>query len=219
MASRRSRVRRLPARAAYDQETIQAILDEGLVAHVGFVDDGQPFVIPMAYARMGDELILHGSAASRLVRRLAAGVPACVTVTLLDGLVLARSLFHHSMNYRAVVALGTARPILDPAAKQRALAAFADRLLPGRSAEARAPTPQELRATTVLSFPLDEATAKLRTGPPQDPAADLDLPTWAGVLPLRMAAEAPVPAPDLASPTSPPTSLRRYQRDHESPPG
>ncbi len=206
--SGRTSVRRQPKRGAYDRATIDAILDEGLVAHVGLVDDGQPFVIPMAYARDGDRLLLHGSVSSRLAKRLAEGVPACVTVTLLDGLVLARSLFHSSMNYRSVVALGTAAAIADEAEREAALVTLSEGLVPGRSAEARGPSPKELAVTTVLSFPLDEVSAKSRTGPPIDDPADLELPVWAGVVPLALRPGVPEPAPDVPGGTPLPPSVR-----------
>ncbi|HSD66395.1 MAG TPA: pyridoxamine 5'-phosphate oxidase family protein [Vicinamibacteria bacterium] len=200
----RSTVRRLPDRARYDRETVDAILDEGLVCHVGFVDAGQPFVIPSAYARAGDRLILHGSAASRMVKALAGGVPACVTVTLLDGLVLARSGFHHSMNYRSVVVLGKASEITDPGEKRRALDAIVEHVAPGRVASVRPPSENELRATRVVALPLDEASAKVRTGPPKDDEADYGLPVWAGELPLRLEPLEPVadphPGPAVALP-------------------
>jgi nitroimidazol reductase NimA-like FMN-containing flavoprotein (pyridoxamine 5'-phosphate oxidase superfamily) len=188
-------VRRLPDRARYDRPSVHAILDEGLVCHVGFVDAGQPFVIPSAYARVGDRLVIHGSAASRMVKALAAGAPACVTVTLLDGLVLARSGFHHSMNYRSVVVLGKATEITDPEEKRRALDAIVEHVAPGRAAAVRPASENELRATRVVALPLDEASAKVRTGPPKDDEADYALPIWAGELPLALEPIAPVADP------------------------
>jgi hypothetical protein len=201
----RSTVRRLPDRARYDRATVNAILDEGLVCHVGFEDEGQPYVIPSVYARQGDRLVIHGSAASRMVKVLAAGAPACVTVTLLDGLVLARSAFHHSMNYRSVVVLGRAREIVDPDEKRRALEAVVEHVAPGRAGSVRAPNGKELRATRVVAIPLDEASAKVRTGPPKDDEEDYELPVWAGELPLRLQPLALVPDPRLgpAIPTPP----------------
>ncbi len=184
--SERSRVRRAPKRADYDRPTIDAILDEALVAHLGFVADGQPFVIPTLHARVGDEVLIHGSAASRMVTLLGAGMPACLTVTLIDGLVLARSAFHHSMNYRSVVVLGTARFVEGPEERERALEAFTDKLLPGRWDEVRRPTRQELKGTRVLALPLTEASAKVRTGPPVDDEDDYDMDVWAGVVPLEL---------------------------------
>lgn len=182
----RTRVRRVPARGSYDRETIHAILDEALVTHLGFLDDGQPYVIPTLHARVGETLYLHGSAASRAVRTLAAGAPVCLTVTLLDGLVLARSAFHHSVNYRSVVVLGVARPVEGSDERLRALEAFTEKLIPGRWGEVRPPTPNELKGTRVLAMQLDEASAKVRSGPPIDELADHDLRVWAGVLPLRL---------------------------------
>ena len=189
----RAQVRRLPDRGAYDRQTIDAILDEGLVCHVGLASEGQPFVIPMNYGRDGDRLLLHGSAASRLLRGLAAGSPACVTVTLLDGLVLARSAFHHSMNFRSVVLFGRATPIEDPAAKTAALRLITEHLVPGRWDAVRPPNARELAATTVVQVPIDEASAKIRTGPPRDDAEDLGWPVWAGVLPLALLPGEPAP--------------------------
>lgn len=208
-ASERTRVRRAAERGAYDRETLLAILDEGLVAHVGFTgEDGQPYVIPMGYARDGERLLLHGSTLSRLMQRAAEGVPVCVTVTLLDGLVLARSVFHHSMNYRSVVVLGRAVPIRDRAEKLAALEALVEHLTPGRSAEARGPSEKELAATEIVAVPLDEASAKIRTGPPKDPKGDLDLDVWAGVVPLRTVAGAPETSPDGKPGLPVPASVR-----------
>ena len=195
--SERTRVKRLPARAAYERATIDAVLDEGLVCHVGFTVEAQPFVIPTAYARIGDALFVHGSAASRMLRGLAAGVPACVTVTLIDGLVLARSAFHQSMNYRSVVILGIATLVTEPEEKLSALEAIVNHLIPDRWSEVRPPNEQELKATSVLRIPLAEASAKIRTGGPLDDAEDMALPCWAGVLPLRLGASAPIAEPGL----------------------
>lgn len=203
-----SEVKRLPERARYDRAAVHAILDEGLVAHVAFATRGQPFVIPMVYARMEDRLVLHGSPASRLLRRLARGVPVCATVTLLDGLVLARSAFHHSMNYRSAVVFGRARLVRDPEAKRRALLAVVEHVVPGRARDARPPNDFELRFTKVLELPIEEASAKVRQGPPRDDEADLAWPAWAGVVPLALAAGAPhadaagpqaLPAPDYVA--------------------
>ncbi len=190
--SPRARIRRLPERGAYERETIHAILDEGLVCHVGIEVDGQPYVLPMNHGRDGNRLLLHGSAASRLMQGLAVGQPACFTVTLVDGLVLARSAFHHSMNFRSVVLLGRARPIADPAGKSAALRAISERLVPGRWDAVRPPSARELAMTSVVEVPLDEASAKIRTGPPKDDAEDLALPVWAGVLPLSVIPGDPV---------------------------
>lgn len=183
----RTQVRRLPERGAYEQETIYSILDEGLICHVGFVADGSPFVIPTGYARQGDMLYVHGSTASRMIRALSLGVEACITVTLLDGLVLARSVFHHSMNYRSVVVLGRGRRIDDDAEKLLALEWITEHLVPGRWREARHPSSQEMKATAVLAFSLAESSAKTRSGPPGDEEEDYALPVWAGVLPLSLA--------------------------------
>ena len=208
MTTRRTTVRRNPKRGAYDREAVNAILDAGIVAHVGFVHEGQPYVIPMSYVRDGDRLLLHGAGGSRLMRTLASGAPACVTMTLLDGLVLARSVFHHSMNYRSVVALGSARK-LEGAEKAAALEALVEGLVPGRSREARGPDRAELSATMILAFPLDEASAKSRSGPPADDPADLELPIWAGTIPLALRAGPAEPAPDAGGIELPP-SVRHY---------
>jgi nitroimidazol reductase NimA-like FMN-containing flavoprotein (pyridoxamine 5'-phosphate oxidase superfamily) len=191
----RTRVRRVPARGVYDREAIHAILDEALIAHLGFVHDGQPFVIPTLHARIGDTLYVHGSSASRTIRTLGAGVPACVTVTLLDGVVLARSAFHHSMNYRSVVVLGSARLVEGSDERLRAVEAFTERLIPGRWSEVRPPSPKELTGTRLLAMPLDETSAKVRTGPPEDDPDDLEIPVWAGVIPIHTVAGAPIPDP------------------------
>jgi hypothetical protein len=191
--SDRTRVRRVPYRACYDRATIDAILDAALIAHVGFVGaNQQPFVIPMAVARDGDLLLLHGSTASRLMRTIAGGADVCVTVTHLDGVVVSRSVFDSSMNYRSVVVLGRARPIADRTEKLAALHALVDHLIPGRWDEARPPSEQELKATLVLALPIDEASAKIRTGPPRDDETDVALPFWAGEIPLTTVALEPV---------------------------
>jgi nitroimidazol reductase NimA-like FMN-containing flavoprotein (pyridoxamine 5'-phosphate oxidase superfamily) len=211
--SPRTTVRRLPERARYDRASVYAILDEGLVCHVGFVDEGgQPFVIPTAYARLGERLVIHGSAASRMVKVLAGGAPACATVTLLDGLVLARSSFHHSMNYRSVVVVGTATEVSDPAEKRRALDAIVEHVAPGRVASVRPPTEKELRATRVVALPLDEASAKVRTGPPKDDEDDYALPVWAGELPLRLEPFEPAADPRLAPGIAPPPHVTGWRR-------
>lgn len=195
--SARTRVRRMPARGVYEREAVHAILDAGLLCHVGYVIDGQPYVTPTAHWREGDRLYWLGSSASRMLRAQGAGVPVCVTVSLLDGIVLARSGFHHSMNYRSVMALGTAKPIEAPEAKLAALKGFAERVAPGRWHEVRPPTAQELKATTIMRLELDEVSAKVRTGPPVDDEADYALPCWAGVVPVAMRAEPPQPDPRL----------------------
>ena len=195
--SDRTRVRRVPQRGAYERETIEAILDETLISHVGFVHEGQPVVIPTLHARLGERLYLHGSAASRMLRTLEKGVPVCATATLVDGLVLARSAFHHSVNYRSVVVFGTATLIEPGDETVKALELFTEKLVPGRWADVRPPTRQELKGTKVLSLPLDEASAKVRTGPPIDDDEDYDLPVWAGVLPLATQVAEPQPDPRL----------------------
>ena len=212
--SERTRVRRAPARARYERATIDAILDEALVAHLGFAVDGQPYVIPTLQARVGDTVYVHGSAASRAIRTLGAGAPACLTVTLVDGLVLARSAFHHSMNYRSVVVLGEARPVEGPEERLKALEAFTERMVPGRWDEVRAPNRQELKGTRVLAMTLDEASAKVRTGPPVDDEEDYALDVWAGVIPLTLTAGAPVDDPRLTPgiPAPSPERARRASR-------
>jgi len=197
LKSPRTKLRRLPKRGAHDRPTIDAILDEALVCHLGFVHDGRPAVIPTLHARVGDEVFLHGSAASRMLRTLATGVEACLTVTLVDGLVLARSAFHHSVNYRSVVLYGTARPVTEAAEKERALEAFTEKLVPGRWAEVRWPSRKELKATAALALPIVEGSAKVRTGPPLDDEEDYELDAWAGVVPIRTEMLAPVPDPRL----------------------
>ena len=193
----RTRVRRLPQRGAYDAETIHGILDTAFLAHVGFVTDGQPFVIPTLYGRKGETLYLHGSAASRMMREGDRGIPLCVTVTLVDALVLARSAFHHSINYRSVVAFGTARLIADEHEKREALRCISEQVLRGRWDEVRRPTEKELKATAVLEFAIEEASAKVRTGFPVDDEGDYALQVWAGILPLPVVAQAPVADPRL----------------------
>jgi len=188
----RTRVIREPQRGVYDRETIYTILDEGIVCHVGFTADAQPFVIPTLYARVGDAIYFHGSAASRMLRGAAGGVPVCVTVTLTDGLVLARSVFNHSMNYRSVVALGKASLVEAPAEKFEALHAFTEKILPGRWEDARQPNEKELKATSILKLALTEVSAKIRSGPVQDDEEDYALPVWAGIVPLHLQAEAPI---------------------------
>jgi len=208
----RTTVRRLPGRGRYDIATRNAILDEGLVAHVGFAVQGQVYVLPMGYARDGERLLLHGSIASRLMRHLAKGAEICVTVTLLDGLVLARSQFHHSMNYRSVMAFGIARPVTDAVGKRLALRRLVEHLVPGRTADSREASEQELAATQVLEFRLDEASAKIRTGPPGDAQADLQLGHWAGVIPLSLAPGEIEPVPDLAEGIEAPGYVTNYRR-------
>ena len=206
----RSRVKRLPKRGHYDRETVFAILDAALLCHVGYVIDGQPYVTPTAFWREGDRLYWHGSSASRMLRAQSAGLPVCLTVAHLDGLVLARSGFHHSLNYRSVMAFGTAHKIEDPEEKTAALDAFVDRLYPGRRAEIRPNTAQEIKATTVLSMVIEEASAKVRTGPPVDDEEDYALPCWAGVIPIRTIIGAPLADPRLAPGVAWPDGLAAY---------
>jgi len=190
----RTRIVREPQRAVYDREAVNQILDEAFLCHIGFVADGQPYVIPTSYGRDGDVLYIHGSAASRMLRNLDQGVPVCITVTLLDGLVLARSVFNHSMNYRSVVILGTARLVDDPAEKLAALRALSEHILPQRWDDSRQPNEKELKATSVLRIPIEEFSAKVRVGPPIDDEEDYSFPTWAGVIPLEMKTGAPIRA-------------------------
>jgi nitroimidazol reductase NimA-like FMN-containing flavoprotein (pyridoxamine 5'-phosphate oxidase superfamily) len=210
--TKRTQVQRLPDRGQYDSETIYRILDEAFLCHVGFVVDGQPFVIPTAFARIEDKVYIHGSAASRMLRTLAGGVQVCATVTLVDGLVLARSAFHHSMNYRSVVILGRATVVKESREKLRALQAFTDHIVTGRWDGLRPVRESELKATTVLALPLAEVSAKIRSGPPKDEAEDYDLPIWAGVVPLRLVASEPVPDPKLPGEIATPEHARNYSR-------
>jgi len=188
----RTEVHRIPTRGVYDRETIYGILDEGLICHIGFVFEGSPFVIPTNYGRAGDQLLIHGSASSRMLRALSAGAEACICVSLVDGLVLARSAFHHSMNYRSVVVLAKGRLIDELEAKREALRMIVERLVPGRWDDVRQPTLQEMKGTSVMSFSITEASAKVRTGPPIDDAEDYALPIWAGVLPLSLTPGIPI---------------------------
>ena len=210
--TKRTQVQRLPDRGKYDSATIYPILDEAFLCHVGFVVDGQPFVIPTGFARVGDTLYIHGSAASRMLRTLAGGIQVCVTVTLVDGLVLARAAFHHSMNYRSVVVLGRATLVEDREEKMRVLHAFTDHIVAGRWDGLRPVTESELKATSVLALPLAEVSAKIRSGPPKDEAEDYALPIWAGVVPLRLAASAPVTDPKLPSGIATPEHALNYSR-------
>lgn len=210
--TQRAQIRRIPKRAAYDAETIHAILDVGFLAHLGFCVDGQPFVIPTLYGRSGDKLYLHGSAASRMLRELETGVPACVNVTIVDGLVLARSAFHHSMNYRSVVAFGTARKIEGNEQKTEGLRVISEHLIAGRWDEVRSPYEKELKATSVLEFAIEEASAKVRTGPPVDEEEDYTLPVWAGVLPLKFEPKEPVADSRMIDGVAVPEYVLRYRR-------
>jgi hypothetical protein len=196
----------------YDRDRVYEILDEGLVCHVGFVIDGQPYVIPTGYGRAEDKLYIHGSAASRMLNSLRDGIDICVTVTLIDGLVLARSAFHHSINYRSAVVFGTARLIADEPEKREALRVITDHIVPGRWKDVREPTVQELKATLVLGLEISEASAKVRTGPPVDDAEDYELPIWGGVLPLRMISDAPLDDGRLIDNVEPPSYVLNYRR-------
>jgi nitroimidazol reductase NimA-like FMN-containing flavoprotein (pyridoxamine 5'-phosphate oxidase superfamily) len=212
--TQRTKVQRLPDRGKYDRQTVFSILDEGFVCHVGFVVDGQPFVIPTNYARVDQTLYLHGSSASRMLRTISdGGVQVCVTVTLVDGLVLARAAFHHSVNYRSVVMLGRAALVVSAEEKMRALEAFTNHVVPGRWKDVREPTESELKATSVLALPLEEVSAKVRVGPPKDDEADYALPIWAGVLPLQMVPGVPISDPRLIAGLEAPAYLRGYSRN------
>ncbi|RMF22125.1 MAG: pyridoxamine 5'-phosphate oxidase family protein [Bacteroidetes bacterium] len=213
--SPRNRVRRLPKRGHYDRRTIYAILDAGFLAHVGFCIEGQPYVIPTAYGREGDVLYIHGASTSRMLGHLEQGHPLCLSVTHLDGLVLARSAFNHSMNYRSVVVFGRAT-LVEGAEKLRALEVISEQILKGRWAEVRQPSEKELRATTVLKIPMEEASAKIRSGPPGDEKADYALPVWAGVVPLERVWAAPQPDPLLAAGIPLADSVRRLLEGGES---
>ena len=210
--SARTRVVREADRAVYDRETVYRILDEGFLCHVGFAMDGQPFVIPTSYGRKDASLYIHGSAASRMLRQMKEGVPVCVTGTLLDGLVLARSVFNHSMNYRSVVVLGKATLVDDPEEKLAALRALSEHILPGRWHDSRQPNERELKATSVLRVPIEEFSAKVRTGPPIDDAEDYSFPTWAGVIPLEMKAGEPIDDEKLDPCLKAPPYARSYSR-------
>ena len=210
--SDRTRIVREPQRAVYDREVIYKILDEGLVCHVGFTADGQTYVIPTMYARVGDAIYFHGSAASRMLRGVATGLSVCVTVTLADGLVLARSVFNHSMNYRSVVALGNAVIVDAPDEKLGALRAFTEKILPGRWSDARRPNEKELKATSILRLPLNEVSAKVREGDVEDDAEDYALKVWAGIVPLRLVAGEPVRDARCDEGIATPEYAKRFQR-------
>jgi len=209
----RTTLKRLPKRGVYDRRLVYEILDEGFICHVGFAVEEQPFVIPTGYARVAEQLFIHGSQVSRMLRTLSSGIDVCVAVTLVDGLVLARSAFHHSINYRSVVMFGRATIVDDREAKLAALFAFSEQVIPGRWNDVREPTEQELRATTVLSLPLVEVSAKVRTGPPIDDDEDYALNVWAGVLPLKIEAGAPINDPRLPETITPPSYTLKYSRD------
>jgi nitroimidazol reductase NimA-like FMN-containing flavoprotein (pyridoxamine 5'-phosphate oxidase superfamily) len=210
--TQRTRVIREPERGVYDRESAYKILDEAFLCHVGFAVDGQPYVIPTSYGREGDVLYIHGSAASRMLKRIDEGIPVCITVTLLDGLVLARSLFNHSMNYRSVVILGTATAVKDPAEKVAALKVLSDHILPHRWEDARQPNEKELKATTVLRVPIEEFSAKVRQGPAVDDEADYSFPVWAGVLPLSTIPGEPLKDARLDEAIVVPEYVKSYSR-------
>jgi nitroimidazol reductase NimA-like FMN-containing flavoprotein (pyridoxamine 5'-phosphate oxidase superfamily) len=211
-STERTKVRRLPKRGNYDRKTINGILDEAFICNVGFVVDGQPYVIPTGFARIGDDLYLHGSSASRMLRSLSEGVDVCVTVTLIDGLVLARSAFHHSMNYRSAVILGKASLVTHEVEKSRALEAFTEHVVPGRWVDVRWPSEIELKATSVLKLPIAEASAKIRTGGPIDDEEDYEMSVWAGVLPLELEASKPIADDRLAEGITIPDYVSNYVR-------
>jgi len=211
----RTKVRRLKNRACYDRAAVYQILDEGLVCHVAFVEQGSPRIIPTGYVRMGDNLYLHGSTANHMIRSAIAGAELCVTVTLLDGLVLARSAMHHSMNYRSVVIFGRARVVQDPQEKIMSLEAFVEHVIPGRWADVRQPSETEMKVTEVIALPLTEASAKIRTGPPVDDEPDYDLDCWAGVIPLQLDARQPLGDARLAPSIPVPPYATSYQRGQE----
>lgn len=212
LPTQRTRVIREPDRAVYDRESVYRILDEGFICHVGFAVDGQPFVIPTSYGRKDATLYIHGSAASRMLRQLKEAIPVCITVTLLDGLVLARSVFNHSMNYRSVVVLGKATLVDDPAEKLAALKVLSEHILPGRWDDSRQPNERELKATSVLRVPIEEFSAKVRNGPPIDDEEDYSFPTWAGVLPLEMTAGIAINDPRLDPARPIPDYVLKYSR-------
>jgi uncharacterized protein len=208
----RTRVYRKPGRASYDRDLVHSILDEALTCHVGFVHDGQPYVIPTIHARVGETLFLHGAKGNRMLSALDDGAACCVTATLVDELVLARAALHHSLNYRSVMVLGTAREVTEAEEKQAALRAVVEHIAPGRAEEIRGPDETDMKSTKVLSIPIEEASAKVRTGPPVDEQADLELPYWAGQLPLTRGAGNPIPAPDLVEDLAVPDHVSRWDR-------
>ncbi len=209
---RRDRVQRAPHRGVYEKDSIYKIMDEALYCHVGFVQDGQPYVIPSIHARDGDDLLLHGATSSRLIRHIQEGHDVCVTITILDGLVLARSIYSHSMNYRSAVLFGKGRLIDDPDEAYRALEVISDHVLPGRWNDSREPNPKEMKATAVVSISIESASAKVRTGPPNDEDEDYELPIWAGVLPIKQQYLDPQPDPQLSSEIPLPDYIKEYHR-------
>jgi nitroimidazol reductase NimA-like FMN-containing flavoprotein (pyridoxamine 5'-phosphate oxidase superfamily) len=214
--TKRTKVFRKPGRGSYDRDLVHSILDEALFCHVGFVQDGQPYVIPTIHAREGETLYLHGARGNRTLQALGDGTPCCVTVSLVDGLVLARAALHHSLNYRSVMVLGTAREVTDPDRKQGALRSVVEHIAPGRADEVRGPDETDLKSTKVLAVPIEEASAKVRTGPPVDEEPDLELPHWAGQLPLTRGTGEPIPAPDLTGDPPVPGSVRDWSLRHST---
>lgn len=210
--TKRTTLKRLPKRGVFDHDSVYGILDEGFICHVGFSVDGQPFVIPTGYARVDNCVFIHGSQASRMLRKLEKGIDVCLTVTLLDGLVLARSAFHHSMNYRSVVVFGQATLVEEPSEKLNALKALSEHMVPGRWADVRQPTEAEMKMTSVLRLPITEASAKVRVGPPIDDDEDYSLRVWAGVVPLRLTADPPIADPRLPTDIAPPPYASEYKR-------
>jgi uncharacterized protein len=209
--TKRNQVKRLPERGHYDAATIYPIVDAALICHVGFAIDNQPYIIPTLHARQGDSILLHGAKGSRLLRHIQSGGPVCITVTVMAGIELARSVFHHSINYRSAVLFGTGAVVEGDEARLRALEAFTERLIPGRWGDARPPSPIELKQTTIVAVPIESASAKIRTGPPKDEDEDMDLPVWAGVLPLQYIAGTPIADDQL----NPAVELPGYIRDYE----
>ena len=212
----RTALKRLPTRGEYDRDAVFEILDEAFICQVGFIVDGKPVVIPTSYGRVADDLYIHGSAASRMLRSLEQGIDVCVSVTLIDGLVLARSAFHHSINYRSIVIFGKANVVDDSNEKTRALQAFTEHVVPGRWEEVRQPDENELKATLVLKLPLTEVSAKVRTGPPIDDEDDYNLAVWAGVVPLRLIADAPVIDDRVPTGIEAPEYVREYSRNRKT---
>jgi uncharacterized protein len=208
----RNKVKRHPERGAYDSSVIYPIIDEALICHVGFMQDNQPFVIPTLHARQGDAILLHGAKGSRLLRHVEAGGDVCITITLLDGIVLARSVFSHSINYRSAVLFGRGHVILDDDMRMQALETFTERLIPGRWQDVRPPSEVELKQTTIVVVPIESASAKIRSGPPKDNQDDLDLPVWAGVLPVHQVCGAAIADPQLRAETEVPEYIRNYRR-------
>jgi hypothetical protein len=216
MRTERTKVNRHPERACYDRETIHSIIDEALICHVAIVQDGQPFILPVIHTRIDERLYIHGSRGSRLLQALANGTSACISMTIVDGLVLAKSAMHHSMNYRSVMVLGRGRAVEDEHTKRIVWGALVEHVVPGRSNDCRMPTAQESQATMLIEFPIEEASAKIRTGGPKDEVDDLALPHWAGVLPLSLTAGAPVSDPALSADIITPAYVAPYERSRSA---